>query len=155
MHCDGFVNILLRWPNLGDTGGSPTVGLLPLSPAPPTPLLPEDPSGDGSGGALSLARWPHICTCNDSGAVFGGDPSARCRRAWRQAHRGVNGGCMASPQWRHPSCRTRDLQACLIHLGMCRPKVLGCSGRQARWSLLPWLLGTSAGGWPSAMVKWR
>jgi hypothetical protein len=58
MHCDGFLNILLRWPNLGDTGGSPTAGLLPLSLAPPTPLLPEDPSGEAQAAMVAAGPSP-------------------------------------------------------------------------------------------------
>jgi hypothetical protein len=58
MHCDGFLNILLRWPNLSDTGGSPTTGLLALSPAPPTPLLPEDPSGEAQAAMVAAGPSP-------------------------------------------------------------------------------------------------
>jgi hypothetical protein len=58
MHCDGFLNILLRWPNLGDTGGSPTAGILPLSPAPLTPLLSEDPSGEAQAAMVAAGPLP-------------------------------------------------------------------------------------------------
>jgi hypothetical protein len=62
MHYDGFLNILLRWPNLGDTGGSPTAGLLLLPPAPPTLLLPKDPSGEAQAAMVAMGPSP---SCGD------------------------------------------------------------------------------------------